>query len=404
MNPIKKYGYSGPGLDALVLLRRQVLDGLLLRRTKASRAADLSLPGRLITVRNDVELDMFEVRHAVSAACVRTRRWPCVRRVVMVVARVNTRVQNDFYEALYTRSKSKFDAYVNSSTLLNNYAHIFDLLTRLRQAVDHPYLILYGNNEEAARAGAAVGETDSEAAVGAVCGICREAVEDAVATGCRHYFCRLCMQEYLGSLGGSALSLMHDRTNDPSAAMIVDDAAADALLAAPLPDAAACDDAPTAAAAPKAKRPRKSAAVAAAAGLASPAGAAAMSGGGAPPTCPTCFAPLTVDLASVDATTAGPTAAGVSVGMWQPQRLVGECLSLRAHPCCTPLQANLPPCCLRAAHRLQLQRASPFWRACPAAAWVVHSAPPPRLRRCWRTCGARSKMSLAARPSCSPSL
>lgn len=61
MNPIKKYGYSGPGQDALVLLRRQVLDGLLLRRTKASRAADLSLPGRLITVRNDVELDMFEV-------------------------------------------------------------------------------------------------------------------------------------------------------------------------------------------------------------------------------------------------------------------------------------------------------------------------------------------------------
>lgn len=33
--------------------------------------------------------------------------------------------------------------YVESGTLLNNYAHIFDLLIRLRQAVNHPYLVVY---------------------------------------------------------------------------------------------------------------------------------------------------------------------------------------------------------------------------------------------------------------------
>ena len=39
----------------------------------------------------------------------------------------------DFYEALYTQSQAQFGAYVESGTVLNNYAHIFDLLIRLRQ-------------------------------------------------------------------------------------------------------------------------------------------------------------------------------------------------------------------------------------------------------------------------------
>lgn len=39
----------------------------------------------------------------------------------------------DFYEALYTQSRAQFGAYVSSGTVLNNFAHIFDLLIRLRQ-------------------------------------------------------------------------------------------------------------------------------------------------------------------------------------------------------------------------------------------------------------------------------
>ena len=37
----------------------------------------------------------------------------------------------------------QFNAYVRAETLLNNYAHILDLLTRLRQAIDHPYFVLH---------------------------------------------------------------------------------------------------------------------------------------------------------------------------------------------------------------------------------------------------------------------
>ena len=43
--------------------------------------------------------------------------------------------ESDFYQALYTQSKAKFGAYIAAGTVLNNYAHILDLLTRLRQAI-----------------------------------------------------------------------------------------------------------------------------------------------------------------------------------------------------------------------------------------------------------------------------
>ena len=34
-----------------------------------------------------------------------------------------------------------------NGTVLNNYAHIFDILIRLRQAVDHPYLVIYSDTQ-----------------------------------------------------------------------------------------------------------------------------------------------------------------------------------------------------------------------------------------------------------------
>jgi DNA repair protein RAD16 len=58
----------------------------------------------------------------------------------------------DFYEALYTQSRAAFGGYVASGTLLNNYAHIFDLLIRLRQAVDHPYLVVHSATSPAGKA------------------------------------------------------------------------------------------------------------------------------------------------------------------------------------------------------------------------------------------------------------
>lgn len=48
----------------------------------------------------------------------------------------------DFYEALYTQSQAQFGTFVESGTLLSNYAHIFDLLIRLRQVCTPPPTVL----------------------------------------------------------------------------------------------------------------------------------------------------------------------------------------------------------------------------------------------------------------------
>ena len=53
-----------------------------------------------------------------------------------------SRAENEFYQSLYQRSKAEFDGYVASGTLANNYATILTLLLRLRQACDHPFLVL----------------------------------------------------------------------------------------------------------------------------------------------------------------------------------------------------------------------------------------------------------------------
>jgi DNA repair protein RAD16 len=43
------------------------------------------------------------------------------------------RAEQDYYEALYTQSQAQFGSFVQTGTVVNNYAHIFDLLIRLRQ-------------------------------------------------------------------------------------------------------------------------------------------------------------------------------------------------------------------------------------------------------------------------------
>eukprot|EP00899_Mesostigma_viride_P016352 jgi/Mesvir1/24718/Mv21990-RA.5 len=53
-----------------------------------------------------------------------------------------TEAERDFYSALYQRSKVKFDHFVAQGKVLNNYASILELLLRLRQCCDHPFLVL----------------------------------------------------------------------------------------------------------------------------------------------------------------------------------------------------------------------------------------------------------------------
>ncbi|XP_027345923.1 DNA repair protein RAD16-like isoform X2 [Abrus precatorius] len=160
--PIQSYGYGDYGRRAMILLKHKILKNIVLRRTKVGRAADLALPPRIVSLRRD-SLDIKE---------------------------------QDYYESLYNESQAQFNTYVEANTLMNNYAHIFDLLTRLRQAVDHPYLVVYSPTA-ALRGGNLASNGDVEQA----CDLCHDAVEDPVVTSCEHIFCKACLIDFSASLG-----------------------------------------------------------------------------------------------------------------------------------------------------------------------------------------------------------
>eukprot|EP01012_Entosiphon_sulcatum_P067451 TRINITY_DN9716_c0_g1_i1.p1 TRINITY_DN9716_c0_g1~~TRINITY_DN9716_c0_g1_i1.p1 ORF type:complete len:1165 (-),score=253.85 TRINITY_DN9716_c0_g1_i1:69-3533(-) len=175
INPIKRYGYVGDGRRAMVELKEKVLDQILLRRTKKERAADVKLPPLTI------KLEMTELDEQ----------------------------ERDFYEAIYKRSSAQFNTYVEKGTLLHNYAHIFDLLSRLRQAVDHPYLVIHSGVQLPAKMKAPVKEEKPEEedkrpelpsrsrGNSDVCGICQDDIcGDGVLALCKHTFHYSCMVEY----------------------------------------------------------------------------------------------------------------------------------------------------------------------------------------------------------------
>ncbi|KAH0673032.1 hypothetical protein KY284_024119 [Solanum tuberosum] len=66
--------------------------------------------------------------------------------------------------------------YIQACTLMNNYANIFNLLTRMRQAVDHPYLVEYSSS-----ALARSGRTTNVGYVEQPWGLCHNPVEDPIS-------------------------------------------------------------------------------------------------------------------------------------------------------------------------------------------------------------------------------
>ncbi|KAL0354099.1 UNVERIFIED_CONTAM: ATP-dependent helicase rhp16 [Sesamum angustifolium] len=139
-SPIQDFGNTGCGRDAMLLLKHKILKSIVLRRTKKGRAADLALPPRIVLLRRDALDD----------------------------------VEEDYYTALYNESQAQFNTYIEAGTVLNNYAHIFDLLTRLRQAVDHPYLVEYSLTSME-RKGRTVDTSNDEK-----CCLCNDHEEDTV--------------------------------------------------------------------------------------------------------------------------------------------------------------------------------------------------------------------------------
>ena len=103
---------------------------------------------------------------------------------------------------MYKRTRAKFDTYVDKGTLLHNFAHIFELLARLRQAVDHPYLIVHGQYRKRE-----VHIPSKSCGVGDVCALCHKKildVSDVAMSRCRHTFHRECVKQYLNKFGSDS--------------------------------------------------------------------------------------------------------------------------------------------------------------------------------------------------------
>ncbi|SBS98698.1 DNA repair protein rhp16, putative [Plasmodium ovale curtisi] len=170
LKPIQSFGYNGEGVTSMFYLKSEILDKILLRRTKGERKNDIKLKPLLITIRKD-KLSNEE---------------------------------KDFYESLYKQTSTQFDTYVKSNTVLHNYAHIFDLLSRLRQAADHPYLILFGNSFLSDPSGKFIKKNSSiipAISNDYVCGICLENIpkKSNITTKCNHNFHKTCLKQYIES-------------------------------------------------------------------------------------------------------------------------------------------------------------------------------------------------------------
>ncbi|KAK4245840.1 SNF2 family N-terminal domain-containing protein [Corynascus novoguineensis] len=150
LNPIQKFGNRGRGSEAFKKLRI-LTDRIMLRRLKKDHTDSMELPVKEI----NVERQFFGEE------------------------------ENDFANSIMTNGQRKFDTYVASGVLLNNYANIFGLIMQMRQVADHPDLILKKNSEGGQNI--------------LVCSICDEPAEDAIRSQCKHDFCRTCVKSYLNS-------------------------------------------------------------------------------------------------------------------------------------------------------------------------------------------------------------
>jgi len=246
INPIKRYGYVGEGKHAMKLLRDDLLGKLMLRRTKAERQKDIQLPPASVTIR--------KLEFAAP--------------------------EKDFYESVFMGTRAKFDHFVEKGTLLHNYAHIFELLSRLRRAADHPYLVVHGANEDN------YGEIVSQRQLHRtdVCGICHldiETIEECALASCRHTFHKTCIGEFFESFKGEAMETGKGRGGRRGRRVKVEDDDEDE----PNFDDDVDDEGDVK---PSRKRQRGGAAVKSEKG--------GDSGPGANPNCPQCFLPLSVML------------------------------------------------------------------------------------------------------------
>ncbi|KAI6693437.1 hypothetical protein NL676_021147 [Syzygium grande] len=178
-------GGDGRGIK----LVRIILNSLMLRRTKESKDKE----GRPILSLPPTDIQTIECEQSEA--------------------------EQDFYDALFRRSKVRFDQFVAQGKVLHNFASILELLLRLRQCCNHPFLVMsrsdsqqYADLNKLARKfldmnphSASCNQiVPSRAYVEEVvdgirrgenteCPICLESADDPVLTPCAHRMCRECL-------------------------------------------------------------------------------------------------------------------------------------------------------------------------------------------------------------------
>ncbi|KAJ2554315.1 DNA repair protein rad16 [Coemansia sp. RSA 1933] len=146
-----------------------LLDNLMLRRTKVDCARDLGLPPRIVVTRKD-------------------RFSPA---------------EEELYVSLFQGYKGDFGRYSQNGTILNNYANVFELITRMRLAANHPDLLQLKVDTKS--------RIGSDATDTLVCAICNEEAEDPILSSCKHVFCRVDAQMYVTGAGNG----MEDKMQCP---------------------------------------------------------------------------------------------------------------------------------------------------------------------------------------------
>ncbi|XXG45426.1 hypothetical protein AAC387_Pa02g0510 [Persea americana] len=148
---------------------------------------------------------------------------------VQLVECDQSEAERDFYDALFKKSKVKFDQFVAQGRVLHNYASILELLLQLRQCCNHPFLVmsrgdtqqytdlnklarqfLEGKSSDPAdRASSAPTRAYVEEVVEGIrrgevveCPICLESADDPVLTPCAHSMCRECLLSSWGNSSG----------------------------------------------------------------------------------------------------------------------------------------------------------------------------------------------------------
>ena len=133
------------------------------------------------------------------------------------------------YNKLYQCSRSTFHAMLNSGTVKSSFASIFEMLLRLRQLCDHPFLVL-GRNDVASMQKietivAHVLDVSGNSYAASLaeqlksgrdidCPVCLEPAEDAVLAPCGHVMCRACAYHQVESNGNCPMCKRALRVQD----------------------------------------------------------------------------------------------------------------------------------------------------------------------------------------------